>query len=261
MAAPPSRPGAIVVFVVVVVVGGLPGGARDCWRFFAGAALATALLVPVSLVATGGPDGHRAFMQNTRKHQDTPLVNHLGLRTVLAWRPDAVGRHLHDERLVDPWAHWKRARLDAYRETRWLNVALVLGYLLLLARAARPHRSPPPSSPEPSPQHQPLWVLAALGVGLIALGVELTSYYYSFVIAAALLHAQRQEVGRWLLMLTAFTQVIVWAPLKGMATWSDEQHTAMAAASVLVFGAVAWLFGSRPPSKTSDRKNVAAERD
>jgi hypothetical protein len=109
-------------------------------------------------------------------------------------------------------------------------VGIVFACLVALALAVR--------------RHEP-WVAAALSVGLIAFGVELTSYYYAFVIGVALLHDRHESVGRWLLALTTFTQVIAWAPVRGMATWSDEQHVAMAAASLVAFAAVLWLFVGR----------------
>jgi hypothetical protein len=49
-------------------------------------------------------------------------------------------------------------------------------------------------------------------------------------------------VGRWLLLLTAFTRFVAWAPLRGMSTWADEQHTLMSVATVGVFAAIVWWF-------------------
>jgi hypothetical protein len=171
-------------------------------------------------------------VQNTRKHKETPLVNHMGLRTVLSWRPSLVGRHTFNDDLTDPWERWKKGRLSAFRQALPLYALLILACLGAFALAAR---------------HSEPWVMAALGVTLIAGGVELTSYYYAFIAGVALLVAKREEVGRWLLLLTAFTQLIAWAPIVGMSTWSDEQHTAMSAATVAVFGAILWLFRKPPP--------------
>jgi hypothetical protein len=200
---------------------------RRLLRFFAAAMVAAALLVSVSLAVSGGPSAYREFVRNTLKHETTPLTNDMGLRTVVAWRPHEVGRFTFEGGALNPWGAWKKARTEAFRAARPLYFLLVLGHLALLGLAAR-HAEP--------------WVAAALSVTAIATGVELTSYYYAFVIAVALLHSEREQVGRWLLVLTAFTQLIAWAPLPGMSTWSDEQHTAMAAASVAVFAVIVWLF-------------------
>ena len=196
-------------------------------RFFLGAALAVALLVPVSLSVTGGIRGHQLFVANTIKHKETPLTNYMGLRTVVAWRPFEVGRFMQDNAAVDPWGAWKRARLDAYREARPIFVVVVLALVVLLGLAVR--------AADP-------WVAAALGVTMIAVGVELTCYYYAFILAVALLAHERHEVGRYLLLLTAYTQFVAWAPLPRMPTWLDEQYTMMSVATLAVFAAVLWLF-------------------
>jgi hypothetical protein len=201
--------------------------ARFYARFLLGAALATTLLVPLSLAVSGGVGAYQRFVQNTVKHKETPLTNYMGLRTVLAWRPSEVGRLLKDERLTDPWLRWKEARLRGAQQARPLTVVLALAFLALLGLAAR---------------HVEPWMAAALGVTFIPFGAELTCYYYAFILAVALLYEKREQAGRWLLYLTAFTQFVAWAPLPGMARSLDEQYTLMSAATLFAFGAIVWLF-------------------
>jgi hypothetical protein len=212
-------------------------------RLFAGAAGATVLLVTLSLPLSGGLRGYRDFLANTRKHESTYMTNNMGLQTVLSWRPSQVGRVLNDERQLEPWAPVKEARQIAFRQLRPLYVVLVVGFLALLALAVR---------------RQETWVAAALSLATIAVAVELTSYYYAFLLGVALLSEKREEVGRWLLGLTIFTGVIAWAPLRGMSTWFDEQYTAMAAGSVAVLTAIVWCFccaprPTPPPEATGER--------
>jgi hypothetical protein len=199
-------------------------------RFFAGAALATALLVPLSLAVSGGTYAYQRFVQNTAKHKETPLTNYMGLRTVLAYRPGEAGRDLKNDTLTDPWIKWKTARLDRWKEARPVYVIMVLAFAVLLGLAGR-HVTP--------------WVAAALGVTFIPIGVELTCYYYAFIIAVALLYEKREEVGIYLLFLTAFTSFIAAAPFKGMAKWLDEQYTTMSVATVAVFALIVWRFRER----------------
>jgi hypothetical protein len=221
-----------------------PTSGRLYARFFLGAALATALLIPLSLAVSGGPGAYQRFVQNTVKHKETPLTNYMGLRTVLAWRPSEVGRRLKDERLTDPWMKWKEARLRAARQARPLTIVLAAAYLVLLGLAVR---------------HVEPWMAAALGITFIPLGAELTCYYYAFILGVALLYEKREQVGRWLLYLTAFTQLIAWAPLPGMARALDEQYTLMSVATLLTFGAIVWLF--REPAVQPDNVgNVVAPR-
>lgn len=197
-------------------------------RFLGGAAVAVALLVPASFAATG-PDGWSAFIANTHKHQATPLTNHMGLRTVAAWRPAEVGRHLVDETAADPWLRWKEARLAAWRRVWPLGAAVAGAALLLLGRAAR-------RRPEP-------WIAAALGALWIVFAVELTSYYYAFLVVPALLWVEKRSAGIALLALAAFSQLVSLGPLLGMPTWRDEQYTLISLATVLVSGGILVAFG------------------
>lgn len=226
--------GPVAATVAMVAGDGLRAGLRRPevqahLRFLGGAVIAVALLVPASFAATGGPDGWRAFIANTRKHQATPLTNHMGLRTVMAWRPAEVGRHLVDETAADPWLRWKEARLAAWRQVWPLAAAVAGAALVLLGRAAR-------RRPEP-------WIAAALGALWIAFAVELTSYYYAFLVVPALLWAEKRAASIALLALAAFSQWVSLGPLLGMPTWRDEQYTLISLATVLVSGGLLAVFG------------------
>jgi hypothetical protein len=221
---------------------------RRFLRFFMGAALAVAILLPVSVVTAGGVGSYSAFIHNTLKHQGTPLTNYMGLRTVVDYRPSEVGRLMRNDRLVDPWSRWKDARLKSFREAKPLYFGILICYLVLMGLAVKG------SDP---------WEAIALSATFIAFGVELTNYYYSFVIVVALLYAKREVVGRWLLAATAFTQFIGWAPIKGIPNWLgtilpasirnapalknfgmptelDEQYTLMSLATLIAFAMIAW---------------------
>lgn len=224
-------------------------------RFLGGTALAAALLAGASAGVTGGGSGlgaaggagdsgdgsgsgaYRAFLANTRKHQATPLTNHMGLRTVVAWRPAEVGRLLIEESGDDPWRRWKEARLAAWHRARPLAALLAAAALFALGRAAS-------RRPEP-------WIAAALATLWIAFAVELTSYYYAFVIVPALLWCERKSAGIALLLLSAFSQWVSLGP--GMPTWRDEQYTLISLATVLVFGGILVAFARRQPGPGTDR--------
>jgi len=221
---------------------------RRYLRFFAGAALAVALLLPISVVVAGGFKAYPAFVRNTIKHSETPLTNYMGLRTLVNYRPSEVGRLMVNDSLVDPWSRWKDARLKSFREARPLYVGLILCYLVLIGLAVR--------GVDP-------WLATALSATLIAFGVELTCYYYAFVIVVGLLYYKREVAARWLLGVTAFTQFIGWAPIKGIPDWLgkilpdawrnapalknfamptglDEQYTWMSLATLIGFVMIAW---------------------
>lgn len=211
-------------------------------RLFVGAALAVAILVPVSVVTTGGAAVYPAFVRNTIKHSSTPLTNYIGLRTVVSYRPSEVGRLLRNSQLVDEFSRWKEARVRSFREAKPLYFALVLCYLVLLGLAVR--------KAEP-------WDALALSATFVFFGVELTGYYYSLVIVVGLLYARNEMVGRWLLAVTAFTQFIGWAPVRSVPDWLgkllpaalrnlgmpidlDEQYTWMSLATLVGFVMIAW---------------------
>jgi len=195
---------------------------------FLGAALAVIVLVPVSLQTGGGIDAYRRFVQNTVKHKETPLTNYMGLRTVVAYRPSEAGRLLRNDSYTDPWSKWKSARLRGFQEAKPFYVVLVAAYLVLLGFAVR-GRDP--------------WIASALGSTFIAVGVELTCYYYAFIIVVALLYEHDQRIGRVLLFLTAFTGFVDWRPHHRLPGWLDEQYTLMSAATLVAFVVILWEFG------------------
>jgi hypothetical protein len=240
----------------------LRDGPRAAWRrpevrahlrFFAGAALASVLLVLASLGAAGGPGAYSAFVANTRKHQATPLTNHMGLRTVVDYRPSEVGRLLIAENGTDPWLRWKEARLAAWKQARPLAALLAAAALFLLGRAAS-------RRPEP-------WIAAALGTLWIAFAVELTSYYYAFIIVPALLWTEKRAIGVSLLALAAFSQLVSFGPLLGLPAWRDEQYTLISLATLAVFAGILIAFNrGRGETRESGREGepsrppVAASR-
>ena len=224
------------LFVAPLIALGVQYGKTRTWdrrfvRLFAGAALAVALLVPVSFATSGGPAIYPEFIRNTAKHSGTPLTNHMGLRTVVAFRPTQTGDRMNAPTMTDSFLRWKQARLKAFHESIPLYVSLVICYLVLIGLAIR--------GVEP-------WVTVALSSTVIAFGSELTCYYYAFLIIPALLYAVVPRAGEWLLWLTALTQFIGWAPIEhirntglGMPKALDEQYTWMSLATLIVFVLIA----------------------
>ena len=198
-------------------------------RFFAGAALAVLVLVPVSLPIVG-VRGYREFVENSVKHAETPLTNYMGLRTLVAYRPSEVGRHLRSDTDVDPWGKWKTAKLEAFARAKPIFAILLLAYLGLLLFAVR---------------ERPAWLAAALGATVCAFAVELTSYYYAFIFAVALAAHERDDIARILFGTTALIGVIAWAPFPVMPTWWDEQYTLMSLATLVGFVAMLARFAIR----------------
>jgi hypothetical protein len=158
-------------------------------RRFALSALATvAILVPLSGVAAGGFGAWPAFLENSRLLLDTPLRNHVGLRTLLAYDPATTARALEDPSLDDPYARWKEARRRTFEARRWVFVACVAGFAVLLAAAIRRTED---------------WSATVLAVGLAPIALELTCYYWAVLTAYAFLWKHRPWVGAALCALAA----------------------------------------------------------
>lgn len=216
---------------------------RASLRLFAGAALAVAVAAPAALAVAG--DGGAGFVANTKKHAKTPLTNHMGLPTLLSYRPSTSVESLREEVTKDELIpRFKEERLAAGRALRPVVYVVALAALLLLWRAA-------PLAP---------WQSAALSLILVPIFLELTCYYYVFVIALAALADRRGEpgaaldspVGAALLLLTAGS-LLVQAVVNPL-TSTDVSYVAHSALAILGMGAIAALTvrGARGGSELMD---------
>jgi hypothetical protein len=228
---------------------------RRLVMILAGGALALAILFPISLVTSSGMDGYRAFAFNTNKHKETPLTNYMGLRTVVIYTPSEAGRVLKNDRLEDPWGAWKKTKLATFHKRVPLYLLFVAGFILILLGALR--------DAEP-------WVACSMGAMMMAVGVELTCYYYSFLFAVTFLYYKRHEVGAILLGVTAATGFIDWAPTKylpdtgiwanlKMSQWLDEQYMWMSVATLAGFVWIMYRFGYQPTPALGEPELAAAE--
>jgi hypothetical protein len=193
-------------------------------RYFAGGIAATAVLVAASLPFAGGPQSWVDFARNTAKHAATPLSNHMGLPTLVAFRPSQTVQDLRRPEMPDPWIAWKRARIESFNAAKPVYIALVIAALTLLyAAVAR-------SGAEP-------WLAAALGMGMIAVGAELTCYYYSFMVGVLLAVGKRREVGIAMLAMS-----ICWLLVDRFSAWDDRKYAAMTAVALAGYVGILSLF-------------------
>jgi hypothetical protein len=172
-------------------------------RFIAGGILGLLVLCSAS-IAVNGMEAHSQFLTNTFKHSETPLTNHMGLPTVLSYKPSLVGRFTKDSSLDDPWAKWKQARKETKHDRRWLHGLILLGMFVLLAIAGRTLAP---------------WAVLAGSTILIVGFFELTCYYYSFIVLMAPLAIERQRYSV-ALILTGIGGLI----LQFFIGWYDEQY-------------------------------------
>ncbi len=198
-------------------------------RYVVGGVAATVVLVGASFAYFGGPTTWQHFAQNTVKHSRTPLTNHMGLRTVLSWRPDTIGQKTVRPGLIDSWYLWKSTRLEKWDEAKPLMWLAFLGGMVLVWLALKHSGADP-------------WMGAALGVGFIVIGAELTNYYYCFLMGMAVLHEKKREVGAIMAALAATSHYLNWGPLPWMSHWLDEQYVTMSVAALLAVVGVWWIF-------------------
>ena len=213
-------PAALLLGVALRALWSLIGSRRrvleaDQLRFAAGALAGWAAIFTVSLVAVGGFEPWLEFVDNSRTHLATPLKNHVGLKTVLAYDADHVDRLIQGGTAEDRYLEWRAARESRGAERIAPYCFLLTGFVILLLFAVR---------------DQPDWVAATLGIGLIPVAFELTNYYYAILLGYGLLVLRWPGTGPALLGLSALGWVIVdrWQ-------WQDE---IMVWASVCVIGFV-----------------------
>jgi hypothetical protein len=172
------------------------------------------------------------FAANTTKHASTPLTNHMGLRTILSYRPDTTGNWMRDGSQIDPWAKWKATRLEKFHQARLPFMMLLVVLAVLIYFAVRQTGGE-------------LWIAAALGIGYIVAGAELTNYYYCFMVGMAALHEKRREVGIILMVMLASTLIIAWAGMPGLSPQLDQLYTTMTVASLFACIGIWFLFTKR----------------
>jgi hypothetical protein len=181
-------------------------------RFAVGCLAALAALVPLSVLATGGLGSWLDFARNSRLQLDTPLANHVGLKTVLSYDHAQRTERAREPSLADPMEPWKQARRAMFAQRRPLFWALVLGFAALVGRAAAAHAD---------------WLAAVLGIALIPIATELTSYYWSVLFALAFAMSVRAPLGAALCGLAALGWWIA-----DTLHWTDQIHVWISTVSV-----------------------------
>ncbi len=173
-------------------------------RLILGCVLALAVLVPTSLTVVDDFSAYKEFLDNSFKHKETPLTNHMGLPTLLSWSPSTVARYTRNNKLDDPFKLWKDKRKELRKNRLWLQGLLLLVFLGLLGFVGRKIED---------------WELTALSTILITGVFELTCYYFSYVILLALMGLRK---ARYMVALVAMSIMGSWLQLR--VGWYDEQY-------------------------------------
>jgi hypothetical protein len=202
-------------------------------RLLAGGLAAAGLIVALSLVGHAGGRPWFDFVANSRLHLTTPLKNHVGLRTLIAYDSATVERRIQGDSAVERYRIWRDARLERFGEREFVYWTLLAGYIALLAFAVR---------------DQPDWVAAVLGIGLIPVAFELTNYYYAILLGFGLLAARHAFIAAALCGVAALSWAIV-----DLLHWQDEILTGCSAMVVLfVVFCAAWVLRERSNAANGD---------
>jgi hypothetical protein len=185
---------------------------------------AVAILIPLAAMFSSGRPGlaaFGAFVENSRKHVDTPFTNSVGLKTIVSFEPATSVRSKVDWSLADPYGPWKEARKRVFEERKLLFLALLGGFLALFVGAVA---------------RLPDWAALALSVGLIPLGVELSCYYFSFMLAFAFLWPRWSAIG---VVLAAAAAASCLVPR--LSEWDDVRYLLFSGIVVVVATGAVWL--------------------
>lgn len=198
---------AMVVIYLVERVRGRPAAAGDNpksllsylhpdhRRLIAGSIVAMAILVPASMATTGGVQSYKDFIVHIQTHNNTPLTNHMGLPTILTHNWDGRMRFTRNNNLDDAFEEWKDGRNRRKDKLEVLRYAIFAGIWLWIGWAVHKSRR--------------LWIAPALSLPLVMCLWDLTCYYYSMYIAAAVLALPRRSIGAALLFTGAASVVLL----------------------------------------------------
>ena len=198
---------------------------RRLARFAMGALAAVLLLGLVSSIVAGRASIWSEFADNTAKHAASISSNLVGLRVWLAYDDDHRLQLTTDPLRQDRHEDW-RAQVSA-RQARvwWVRWLAAFAFLGLLARAAR---------------GRPDWVAAVLGLGLMPIALDLSSYYYAGFLLFASLWVVRPAFGVALAGLACVSNVVM-----GLWSFPDEQQARLSLLVVVFVVAVTAALAGR----------------
>jgi hypothetical protein len=202
-------------------------------RLVAGGVAAGVILVSLS-VAVAGKNSYIEFKEHIKVHNDTPLTNNMGLATVLS-QGLFSGRmeYVRDEKLLDPFGPWKQMRRDRLEAFKPLRLVLWAGLAFAFVRGARRIKS--------------LWVAQALSLVWVVCLLEMTCYYYSMFILAALLSRLNKGFEQAAFAAAGISQLLV--VNRFISYYYDDRYTAQSALFVAFSVSLLFAFWPKPKSQ------------
>jgi hypothetical protein len=197
-------------------------GLQAAWTtyrsFAVGGALAGVVLLTLSTVTWSGRwegslEPWKGFASNSRKHLDTPITNHVGLKPALWFSSETRAARLADFWVDGPWDSWRRARTETVESRKPLYVAIVLLFLVVFWSSVRRLDD---------------WIVLVAGIALLPFVTTLANYYYSVLLLFGLLWPRDKAIGLALVTLSALTTV-----LPVLLDQRDDRYVIISAAVVV----------------------------
>jgi hypothetical protein len=194
---------------------------------------------------SSGMAGLRAypeFYHHIQVHNHTPLTNNMGLPTVLAHSSAGRMEFVRNEKHLDAFDDWKQMRTDRLKAFRPMQVVLLLGLAIVFVKVVSRIKT--------------LWIALALSLVVFVGLLEVTCYYYSIFILAALLSRLRRGVEQWILAVAGISQLL--AVNHYISYFYDDRYTAQSVLFCLF--AVTLLIAWWPPQKKTAKAPEATPK-
>ncbi len=198
-------------------------------RAVGGAAVTVVVLVALTSGLFGFRDGWGTWVRKIELHAVGPSTNNVGLRNVLAYRPQHASGHVIRNDHPEPWVAWQRHQMENFAQLRplfYLINAAAVALALLACRGLLPYQA------------------ALFGLLLIPFVFYPSNYYCHFIFLLPLAAAAdgpaaaRDRRYAWVVLVLAALCVGQYFTLA--EGWSDLRYTYQ---SFVLLGAFAAILG------------------
>ena len=216
-------------------------------RLLLGGLCAALVLLPAGAIASG-PAAYFDFGQHITMHAQTPISNHMSLRTLFSYAPEARESIVDQRPVVGASDAWTTARLRRLEANRFWFLAA--GGALLILFAWSVWRLPT------------TWIAVVLSLLPIVVLTDPSCYYFSIFMIAALLGRARRSLEVAAVGVASIGQLLV-LQLPGTElpyVWLAGLYVVFATVMALMFARPPWGPGGRARRGKSPSTLLAWQR-